>query len=230
MTESSDDGPQRNATRLASPTARAGDFMSEASDKSIVYYLRCGAAPIDTASPAPGLIEHHQGASGPTSTAETSDKAPTAKHRARNDVLDSIAAARASGFEIVVDPKLAEWGRSTMGHCGKPLAMTGGISATSNETLASAIEDGRFDFERFGRRMKKYCLNYKDPVVNYLGKTGSSIYYMSAKILASAVEDESSNFERFGTEMTLLCLTSPTADVLPPAVEADGSTEFVASL
>ena len=32
MTEQSseDDGPQRNATRLASPTTRAGDYMSEA--------------------------------------------------------------------------------------------------------------------------------------------------------------------------------------------------------
>lgn len=202
--------------------------MSEASDKSIVYYLRRGAAPIDTASSAPGLIEHHQGASGPTSTTETSDKALTAKHRARNDVLDRIAAARASGFEIVVDPELAEWGRSTMGYCAKHLTMTGGISATSHETLASAIEDGRFDFERFGRMMKNYCLNYKDPAVNYPDKTG--IYYMCAKILASAVEVGSSNFEIFGTEMTLLCLTSLTADVLPPAVEADGITEFVASL
>jgi len=121
MTEQSseDDGPQRNATRLASPTTRAGDYMSEASDKSIVYYLRRGAAPIDTASPAPGLIEHHQGASGPTSTPETSDKAPTAKYRARNDVLDGIAAARASGFEVIVDPELARWGRGTMSYCAK---------------------------------------------------------------------------------------------------------------
>jgi len=80
------------------------------------------------------------------------------------------------------------------------------------ETLASAIEDGRFDFEHFGRMMKNYCLNYKDPAANYPVKTGT--YYMSAEILASAVEDGSSNFERFGTEMTLLCLTSPVVQSL----------------
>ncbi len=109
MTEqlSGDDGPQRNATRLASPTTRAEDFMFEASDKSIVYYLRREAASINTALSASGLIEHHQGASGPTSTHETSNKVPTAKYRARNDILDRTATARASGFEVTVNPELA---------------------------------------------------------------------------------------------------------------------------
>ena len=193
-----DDGHQWNATRLAS----CAEYS--ASKKTIVEYLRHGTASIVTASPATDLIENHQGASGPTSTPETSAKSQTAKHRA--SVLDEIAGKRALGYQVAVEHELAMWGRGTMNCCAKTSATTQGTFVLSYETLASEIENNRFDFGKFGRLMKNYCLNNGDSAVNGKGKT--DIYYMSAEILASAVEDGSS-VERFGIEMTLLCLTSP---------------------
>ena len=168
--------------------------------ESIVYHL------INTASPTPGLVERHQGTSGPKSTAETSAKASAAKHMARIDSFDTIANMRANGFKVAVVPELARFGRSMTVYCSTSLEMTQGISVMSNATLASAIEDGRFDFASFGRIMKDHCLNHKDPATSYSVK--ADMYYVSAKILASAVDDE-----RFGAEMMLLCLTSPTDDI-----------------
>ena len=83
--------------------------MFEASDKSIVYYLERGAASIDTASPASDLVKHHRETSDPINTSEIDVKGSTAKHMARINVFDMVAAMRAFGLEVTANPELARF-------------------------------------------------------------------------------------------------------------------------
>ena len=98
--------------------------------------------------------------------------------------------------EEIVHPELAQYGRGQMiYYVNYSPASKKGIPCMTDERLATAIENRKFNFQEFGRKMKVHCQNHS-------GKTDER--YVNALALTGQ------DLAEFGTVMTALCLISPT--------------------